>query len=287
MQIREFHYRVSWRSRGSHPGYHRSGQTGSGVEFRHTAPLLQAPDPRRFDVHATLRDPFEQLMVRVYSQPGAIPVYVLADLSASLGFQGEQGKSKLGLMAEFIACLSYSAYRTGDPFGVIACDNRVREEFLLPPGRSKAAGVELGSRLQNYQPQGANSEGLLSGAELLAKRRALVFLISDFHFPVALLKSILDKLAYHDIVPVMLWDRAEYERLPAFGIVRIIDRENGRQRTLLMRPALQRKMQAHFAQRRQLLQRLFAGYGRMPLTMTGRFDADAVTRYFYGDGTYP
>jgi hypothetical protein len=287
MQVREFHYRVSWRSRGSHPGYHRSSRTGGGIEFRHTAPLLQAPDPRRFDLRATLRDPFEQIMVRVYSQTSAIPVYALVDLSASLGFQSAPGKSKLGLLAEFIACLGYSAYRTGDPFGVIACDNQVREEFLLTPGHSKAAGVELGNRLQTWLPQGGNSEGLLAGAELLAQRRALVFLLSDFHFPPDLLENLLDKLAYHDIVPVMFWDSAEYERLPAFGMVRVVDRETGRQRTLLMRPALQRKIQARFEERRRWLQRLFASYGRLPLMITDRFEADAVTRYFYGDGAHP
>ena len=65
MNAFELHYKVPWRASGSYPGHHPSQQKGGGLQFRHHVPLLDAPDPRRFDVRASLRDPFEQVQVRV------------------------------------------------------------------------------------------------------------------------------------------------------------------------------------------------------------------------------
>lgn len=88
MDTGEIHYKVSWRATGSYPGHHSSRQKGSGLQFCIHVPLIDAPDPRRFDIRASLRDPFQQVRVRVYLQTSSIPVYVIADLSASMNFKG-------------------------------------------------------------------------------------------------------------------------------------------------------------------------------------------------------
>jgi uncharacterized protein (DUF58 family) len=280
MNAGEVHYKVPWRASSSYPGHHSSQQKGGGLQFRNHVPLIDAPDPRRFDVRASLRDPFEQIRVRVYQQTSSIPIYVIADLSASMGFEG--ANSKKDVLAEFVACMSYSAYRTGDTFGFIGCADKFSKPLLLPSTLNRAAGAAFADQLRARQPQGKNSEGLLAAAELLGSRRALVFLLSDFHFSPALLEQVLASLAYHDVIPVMLWDRQEYEDLPDFGIARVTDLETSRSRMLLMRPVLKQRIQQKFIDRREKLVELFCQYGRAPLLLQDGFNPDEVTRYFFG-----
>lgn len=280
MSSSEIHYKVPWRASSNLPGHHASQQKGGGLQFRNHAPLIDAPDPRRFDVRASLRDPFEQIQVRVYRQSSSIPIYVIADLSASMSFVG--ANAKMNVLAELVAGLSYSSYRTGDRFGFIGCADLRSNPWWLPSTMNRAAGIELAEQLRTWQPQGNNSEGLLKAAELIGTRRALVFLVSDFHFPRALLEQILGSLAHHDVVPALLWDRYEFEQLPRFGLARVMDRETGHSRLLLMRPTLRKRIEREFALRRERLTDVFCRYGRLPLVLQDGFDADEVTHYFFG-----
>ncbi|SMF96851.1 Protein of unknown function DUF58 [Methylomagnum ishizawai] len=276
--IPEFHYAVGWRTAGLHPGGHVGARFGGGHEFAGHAPFLAHPDPRHLDFRASLRDPFGQLLTRTFRQRCSIPVYVLADLSASMGFRGSA--AKLDLLARFAAACAYSAYRSGDGFGFIGCDEGIRWELCLPCRFHKGAGPELEARLKDFTPTGRSAGGLLEAAPHLGKRRALVFLVSDFHFPLAWAEGLLDALVRHDVVPVVVWDSAEYQRLPQFGLVAIEDPETGARRRLLMRPALRERFRAAFAARREALIRLCAYRGREPFFLADQFDADAMTRYF-------
>ena len=84
--IKSFSYHIGWRSRGRHPGRHASTQRGMGMEFRGHTTLLSYPDPRRIDIRQTIRDPLEQVHVRLFNQKSATPVYVICDLSGSMSF---------------------------------------------------------------------------------------------------------------------------------------------------------------------------------------------------------
>ena len=136
--VREFHYRVGRPVTGHFPGHHRSRRGDSGLEFRGHASLLDAPDARRLDLHASLRDPFGNWLVRVHSQRKAIPVTLVADLSASMGFEG--ARRRLDVVADFVESLAQSAWRTGDSFGFLGCDETVREDLQLAQTRAGGAG---------------------------------------------------------------------------------------------------------------------------------------------------
>jgi len=146
---------------------------------------------------------------------------------------------------------------------------------------NRSAGPELAAQLRGHQPDAPDSDGLLLAGDWLGARRALVFLVSDFHFPLETAERVLASLAYHDVVPVVLWDDYEYQDLPHFGLVRVFDPETRRARLLLMRPGLRRRIERNFAARGRALFELFARHGRAPLVLAGGFDADAVTAYFY------
>ena len=249
------------------------------MEFRGYAGLLAAPDPRRFDAAASLRDPFNQVMVRVYTQRATVPIRVLADVSASMAFSGRC--RKMDLLAEFMESLALSAYRSGDPIAFTGCDSAICGELVLPLTRSRAAGALIATKLRSFEPSGRSAQGLFAAVERMPLSRSLVFLISDFHFPTAMLKKLLGDLALHTVVPVVLWDSAEAVA-PRYGIARIFDPETGRERMLLLRPALARRLQKSVAARARALTECCARFGLTPLIIRDRFEAEAVTRYFYG-----
>ena len=276
----EAHYKVPWRNAGNYPGRHLSRQQGGGLHFHHHVALVDAPDPRRFDLRASLRDPFGRILVRTYLQTSAIPLYVVADLSASMSFDGRHAKTEV--LADLVACLAYSAYRTGDSFGFIGCGEQPLDALYQPATLNRAAGQELAGRLRAWRPAGKSADGLLRAAERLGTRRALIFLVSDFHAPLEFIARVLSALSYHDVIPVVLWDRHEHERLPRYGLARVVDPESGASRLLLMRPNLRRRIADCFGKRRAQLEELFARHGRMPMVLEDGFEVDAITRYFYG-----
>jgi len=276
--IRDFHYRTRWRSRFALPGHHPSSRAGAGFEYAASAPLLDYPDPRRLDLRRSVRDPFGQLYVRIYNQHSRVPVYALVDVSGSMGFEG--AVSKLALLTEFLTVLAFSAGRTGDPMGVIGCADKVLPEYTLPATRNGEAARDVIGRLSRLRPTADGAQGLLDAAPLVGSRRCLVFIVSDFHFPLDFTRRLLRAYARHDIVPIVLWDSAEFRHPPAYGLARMRDSETGAERYLLLRPAIRARLIKAFEERRAALDRVFLGFGHTPYFLTDKLDCDDLNRFF-------
>jgi len=273
----EIHYRLPWRAHSVRPGHHRGRDREGGFVFARHAPLLDAPDPRRIDVRASARDPLERILVRVYSQNAALTVHVLVDVSASMGGAGRH--RKLDVAADLVAALAYSAYRTGDRFGVMACDSGLRDGLGCPPGHG--AGTALARRLRSHEPAGRGSQGLVEAAARIRTRGALVFVASDFFFPPWVLEAVLDGLSGHSVVPVVIADAPDAIAPAGRGLVYLADSESAGRRTLLMRAALRRRVRARYCEWRDELERRCQACDVAPLWLEGGFSADRVTRYFF------
>lgn len=271
-------YRVRWKPGGVVPGMHRGTQAGIGHELRASVPFHAHPDPRRLDLRSSLRDPYQRLWVHDCQQSVALKLYVLADVSASMTYQGRQ--DKFAQLQTLVATLAHSAWRSGDRFGMLAADEQLREELSLPARLNRSAGEWLQQRLRRFQPQGCGAQGLLQAAARLPGRRALVFLISDFHWPQALLPQLLQALAAHDVVPLVLWDTLETPPMRRHGLARLRDPETGAQRSYWLRPALQPLFEQAYAQRRQQLQAQFQRAGRRALFIDGPFTPQLLNAYF-------
>jgi len=277
--VHEIHYRIGAPALGHFPGRHRSTRGESGLEYRGHAGLLDAPDARRLDLHASLRDPFENWIVRIYSQRRSIPVVMVADLSASMGFEGV--RRKLDVLADFAECLAWSAWRSGDSFGFVGCDETVREELLVPATRARAAGGPLAGRLRAFDARGRSARGLRDAHRTLRQRRSLVFLVSDFHLPPAEIDAVLASLARHDVVPIVVWDASEFSLDAERGLLHVADPETGQRRAVWWRPRLRDRWLAERDARRERLRQLFRRHHLRPLFVEAGFDADAVTRHFH------
>ena len=285
LRVPELHYRIGSQVLGHFPGRHRSSRGDSGFEYRGQAGLLDAPDPRRLDLHASLRDPFGDWKVRVYSQRKAVPVVMVADLSASMGFNG--ARRRLDVVADFVDSLSVSAWRSGDSFGFVGCDASVRNDLLLLPTRVRGAGGALAQTLRSLRldgrpaGSGASSRALSLAHRHLGRQRALVFLVSDFHLPLSEVEGVLASMAQHDLVPVVVWDAIEFSLTARSGLAHIVDPETGGRRLVWWRAALRAQWREALQQRRDALLHLFRAHRLKPLFIDAGFDADAVTRHFH------
>ena len=277
-RVPELYYRLPGRATGAMPGAHRSGSGEGGFEFRGQVPLASARDTRRLDLHASLRDPFGQWMVRQYSLRLAVPVLLVADVSASMAFAGSPPRQQV--LADLAQSLAASAWRQGDAFGFVACAAQVRGDLLLAPTRARGAGAALAARLRTLVLDGSSAQGLLQAWRHLPRRRSLVFLASDFHLPLDDVRAVLASLAGHALVPVVLGDRQEAGPAAARGLLRVVDPETGQRALCWWRPALRDRLARAHQQHRDALRQCFAAQRLRPLFIDGAFDADAVTRHF-------
>jgi len=277
--IPQFTYHLAWRSRGYHTGRHASIQRGMGMEFRGLSNLLSYPDPRRIDIRQTIKDPLEQIYVRIYNQKGATPVFAIGDISGSMRFGQE--KNKVQLMSEIAQSIAVSATNNSDPFGFIAFDDSVRDEYLCPASLRPQMALDLLNDLKQYQAPQVGGAGLKEAFRYLPRERSLVFLISDFHMPIDILEDALLQMLHHHIVPIVLWDSDEYRNLPEFGIINVQDAETGEQKIVLLRKELREQIIHNFEQRKTLLNDLFLRFDMPPFFVEGSFDCNKMSEYFY------
>jgi uncharacterized protein (DUF58 family) len=195
--IKEFSYHIGWRNRGRHPGRHASTQRGMGMEFIGHTSLLNYPDPRRIDLRQTLRDPMEQVYVRLFNQKSATPVYVICDLSGSMNFGSKTRKIRKA--ADIAESIARSATRNADPFGFVGFDDVVREDWISTQSFKSQRAVELAERLKEYHPEPVAGSGIGDVWRFLPRERSLVFMISDFHMPMPQLEGALSNLTRHHI----------------------------------------------------------------------------------------
>jgi hypothetical protein len=157
----------------------------------------------------------------------------------------------------------------------------VRGELLLPQTRLRGAGSVLAATLRRLQLEGRSARALQVAHRQLSRQRSLVFLVSDFHLPLAEIDAVLGTLARHDLVPVVLWDPLEFAPVARRGLAHIVDPESGRRQLIAWRPALRERWLAAQQRRREALLQLFRAHRLTPLFIEGEFDADAVTRHFH------
>lgn len=281
LAIETFHYRLAHPGYCAIPGAHPGQMVGSGQLFKRHESLLASPDPRRLDLRASFLDPFSHYRVKVFQQHSKIDVFMIADLSASMSIPG--ASSKVQVAADFLLSSAQSAFESGDNFGFIGCGHGIEKKWLFPKGLRMGRVQELARDLSCVR-NGQGDNGLFQVEPYLPLRRSLVFLLSDFHFDLNRLSRLAGLFGRHAVVPLVLWDPAEYDDLPEWGIVKFQDSENGSTRTLLMRPGLKRKIIEAYEQRRGKLQHWFRSKGAEPLFLEGRYEASALTNYFLQRG---
>ena len=273
-----FYYQIPWKSSSIHFGEHRGTQRGLGFEFKGNVPLIDYPDARRVDLRQTLRDPYEQVQVKLFNQDNTTPIFAVCDLSSSMQYKG-QGR-KLDLAKEIAASIAYSAFDKSDVFSFIAYNSHVIEDLTLSLSHHVHQSFEVIEQLGEYKKMRVGSEGILEVPEYLSQNRGLVFWISDFHMPIPMIEQALNAMSAHQVIPIVLWDDHEYKKLPKFGFGNMIDPETGLNRTIFFREAIRAQFEEAFAERKQALEALFTRFDSQAIYISGKYDPDVISHYF-------
>ena len=190
--------------------------------------------------------------------------------------------SKLQVVADFAQALGHSAFRIGDAVGMAAFDRSERPDLRVPAWRHRGMGGMLASLLLQSRGGAGGIEGLREAAALLAGRGGIVFLASDFQWPLAGLAEVLDGLAPAHVVPLVAWNSAEVEPPSRDGLALLSDTETGRSRALWLRPATRTRWREAVLQHRAELDRLFGARGLRPFYLQDAFDGQALTSHLVG-----
>jgi len=260
------------------PGAHPGQAVGHGLLFKQHRPLISQPDPRHIDLRASLLNPFSEYRVKTFQQQSRLDVFLLVDFSASMSYRGHNSKPQT--VVDCLLSVAHSAHASGDRFGFVGCGQTLERPWLIAP-----ASLQLGRAMevaQQISPAvfSGKAESFLQAADYLPDSSALVFLLSDFHMSVKMIQHTMQRLNKHTVVPLVLWDNKEYRDLPRWGVMKLADLERGKTRTLWMRPALNKKIQAAYAQRKRRLQHCFRSFGCEPLFLEDGYRADSVSQYF-------
>lgn len=207
-------------------GLHRSRAHGFGSEFLQYRNYTPGEDLKFLDWKVLAKS--ERLYTKVFEEETNMTVYLLVDLSASMGYQGPGvPMSKDTYAATLAACLAYLAYRQGDRVGLYLYSDQLR--MVIEPGRRPDQLARIFRTLQSDKPQGSSGHGnAMRFLENHIKSRGLVVLISDMLEAEASLPPLLSRIntAHNDILALQVLDPTELT-LPEDPALRFIDLESG------------------------------------------------------------
>ena len=209
---------------GLFAGNYASAVRGSGLEFEESRPYAPGDDVSALDWNATARS--GELYVKRFREERNQTLLFALDVSASMRF-GTTGTPKAATAAHALALLVAAAGRAGDRTGVVAFGEGVRGQ--VPAGRGSGHGLRVIRAAVGWAARPAGVTRLASALRAVrthGKRRAVVFVLSDFRDPDrAALRAELAELARrHDVVAAPILDPAD-EELPRAGALRISDPE--------------------------------------------------------------
>jgi uncharacterized protein (DUF58 family) len=208
-------------------GQYHSVFKGRGMDFDEVREYVPGDEVRRIDWNVTARTghPF----VKKFTEERELTLLLLVDLSASGNF-GSSAQSKRELAAEVASVLAFSAIRNNDKVGLLLFSDQV--EQYIPPQKGRRHVLRVVREILFFEPRhrGTDIGHALDFANRVTKRRAVVFLLSDFQQEGAaeehLGRGLRLTARRHDLVAVPIGDPRERE-LPDVGLLTVEDVETG------------------------------------------------------------
>lgn len=254
-------------------GNYHSIFKGRGIDFLEVREYLPGDDVRAIDWNVTAKA--SHPYIKVFHEERELTLLLVVDVSASGEF-GSTSASKRQIAAEVASLLAFSAIRNQDKVGLLLLSDQV--ELYLPPRKGRGHVLRVIRDILFFQPRSPGTR-LRIGLEALnraLKRRAVIFLISDFLDPEflaggaprdTLAKRLSVTAQRHELISLEVIDPRE-EELPDVGRVILEDAESGH---LVRLDTGSPKVRARYAnlsrQRRADLTKLFRqrGVDHLPL----------------------
>ena len=228
-------------------GDYHSTFKGQGVEFDEVRPYVAGDDVRSIDWNVTARTGMPY--IKRFSEERELTVLFLVDVSGSQSY-GSTTRSKAELAAEVASLLALTAIRNQDKIGLVLFSDKIVK--YIPPRKGRQSVMRLVREVlaaEDDATGGTDIAGALRFLNGVQKRRAVVFLVSDFQCGSGDDASAYEKLLRvvarrHDVIAIPVSDPAESE-LPRAGLAELEDPETGE---LLLVDTADSKVRAAFAE---------------------------------------
>ena len=281
--------RLEWlvvrRLDGRMAGGYRTAHRGTGTDLVGLREYTEGDDARHIDWNVTAR--LNEPQLRVFIEDRELTVWLVLDRSASMTV-GPPGRGKDEVLSELALVLARLFGRGGNRVGALLYDTGAVR--TVPPGTGRRHALRIGAELARTADVGRPRAGQYSAGQYsgttdlaamldtvakLARRRALIVVISDFIGDGDWGRSLLRLVPRHEVVALRVIDAADDE-LPNVGLVVVEDAETGEQLVIDSGdPLLRARLRAGVEERDA---RLAAGMRRagVPIHRIGT-DADLAT----------
>jgi uncharacterized protein (DUF58 family) len=195
---------------------------GRGMNFAEVREYQIGDDVRAIDwnVSARMGHPY----IKLFEEERELLVMLLCDVSSSSHF-GSGAQMKVDMATELAAVLAFSAIRNNDKVGLLLFTDRIVK--YVAPHKGQSHILRILRELITFEPRrsGTDIRAALEYVNHVMKKRAIVFLISDF-IDRGYDKAMRVVGRKHDLTAVHLVDPREYQ-IPDVGLIRIHDAESG------------------------------------------------------------
>lgn len=204
-------------------GQYHSAFKGRGMAFSEVREYQFGDDVRDIDWNVTAR--FHRPYVKVFEEERELTVMLLIDVSGSLDF-GTQRQMKSDMVTEIAATLAFCAIQNNDKIGVIFFTDKI--EKYIPPKKGRKHILYIIREMLDFHPEskGTDMAVPLEFLSNVIKRRATVFVLSDFYVRNDFSQALTICNRKHDVVAIQVYDRRAKE-LPDVGLMRVVDAETG------------------------------------------------------------
>lgn len=206
-------------------GEYQSAFKGTGLSFEEVREYQPGDDVRGIDWNVTARS--ETAYIKRYVEERELTILLAVDVSASQQF-GTGAQTKRAVAAELAALVAFCAINNNDRVGLLAFSDQV--ERFIPPNKGTRHVLRLLRDILYFEPEhkGTNLRVACDHLNKAQRRRAIVFLFSDFLTHDSYEDAFRRTARQHDLVAVRTLDPREAS-WPDVGLVRLEDAETGRQ----------------------------------------------------------
>ncbi len=247
--LRRLEWQVVRRLDGRLQGAYRTVFRGTGIDFTDLRGYTPEDDVRHIDWNVTAR--LDEPYVRQYTEDRELTAWLVLDQSASMRFGAAQ-HGKDSVLTELAICLGRLFTHGGNRVGAILYDNRFQR--VIPPRTGRTHILRLTHELTRPAVTGTDGRttdlaAMLHLAASTARRRSLVFVISDFIGDVDWEPALTRLSQRHEVVVMRVVDPMELD-LPDLGLVLVEDAETGEQLLAdTSDPLFQQRLRAEVAAR--------------------------------------
>ncbi len=283
-KVRQIEIRTNRLVNDSLAGQYHSVFKGRGMNFDEVREYVPGDEVRTIDWNVTARAgrPF----VKKFTEERELTILLAVDVSASGNF-GSGPQSKRQMAAELASVLAFSAIRNSDKVGLVLFTDQI--EQYIPPKKGRQHVLRVIREILFFEPRsrGTDIVRALDFANEVTRRRAILFLISDFELPDQdqaledVRRAVRLASRRHDVVALHVHDLREAE-LPDVGQLAIEDAETGDLVELDTADERVRSRFAELAQKRvNNLRRALAAEGVDTLNLDTREPYEPALRSFF------